>query len=59
LTSWAFASTLCKPASPQQRFPVSGPHVGVMDGSDRFMLYGVLVLFALILIGIVLALTTG
>ena len=30
-----------------------------MDGSDRFMLYGVLVLFVLIVLGFVLALTAG
>lgn len=30
-----------------------------MDGSDRFMLYGVLALFLLILIGFVIALTAG
>jgi hypothetical protein len=30
-----------------------------MDGSDRFMLYGALVLFALILLGFALALTAG
>jgi hypothetical protein len=30
-----------------------------MDGSDRFMFYAALVLFALILVGFVLALTAG
>ena len=30
-----------------------------MDGTDRFMFYGLLLVFALILAGIVLALLTG
>ena len=30
-----------------------------MEGSDRFMLYAVLMLFALILLGFVVALTVG